>query len=241
MKFFRAIYVHKRFYVTGVLLVALFIIAAFVPALMLPARLATALFLALLLVDGIMLFGQRNGINARRVTAERYSNGDENRVELIVENNYAFRVQANIIDELPAIFQIRDFSIEISIEARSETRQKYLLRPVKRGEYHFGKINVFVRSFVGLLERRYAIPSEQMVKVYPSFFRLKNVEFLSFADIRNRLGLKKIRRMGYNKEFEQIKDFEEGDEIKSINWKSNWTGLLNCARRRSCSARCTTA
>ncbi|MEZ5147727.1 MAG: hypothetical protein R2759_11815 [Bacteroidales bacterium] len=105
MKFFRAIYVHKRFYVTGVLLVALFIIAAFVPALMLPARLATALFLALLLVDGIMLFGQRNGINARRVTAERYSNGDENRVELIVENNYAFRVQANIIDELPAIFK----------------------------------------------------------------------------------------------------------------------------------------
>ena len=221
MKFFRAIYVHKRFYVTGVLLVALFIIAAFVPALMLPARLATALFLALLLVDGIMLFGQRNGINARRVTAERYSNGDENRVELIVENNYAFRVQANIIDELPAIFQIRDFSIEISIEARSETRQKYLLRPVKRGEYHFGKINVFVRSFVGLLERRYAVPAQQMVKVYPSFFRLKNVEFLSFADIRNRLGLKKIRRMGYNKEFEQIKDFEEGDEIKSINWKAS--------------------
>ncbi|MEZ5147726.1 MAG: DUF58 domain-containing protein [Bacteroidales bacterium] len=27
--------------------------------------------------------------------------------------------------------------------------------------------------------------------------------------------------MGYNKEFEQIKDFEEGDEIKSINWKAS--------------------
>jgi uncharacterized protein (DUF58 family) len=33
-------------------------------------------------------------------------------------------------------------------------------------------------------------------------------------------GIKKIRRLGHNNEFEQIKNYVQGDDIRSVNWKA---------------------
>ncbi len=152
--------------------------------------------------------------------AERFSNGDNNPVTLYISSNYVFKVWLQIIDEVPVQFQIRNFSIRKVLMPGKKITEIYNLRPVKRGEYEFGKINVFVRSRIGLIERRYQLGEIQKVAVYPAFHQLKNMNFLSFAELQNRLGFKKIRRLGYNKEFEQIKDYVVGDEVRNINWKA---------------------
>ena len=33
-------------------------------------------------------------------------------------------------------------------------------------------------------------------------------------------GLKRIRRIGHTMEFEQIKEYVQGDDIRTINWKA---------------------
>jgi uncharacterized protein (DUF58 family) len=33
-------------------------------------------------------------------------------------------------------------------------------------------------------------------------------------------GIKKIRRLGHNNEFEQIKNYVQGDDIRTVNWKA---------------------
>ncbi len=180
--------------------------------------LMTLIFLSVL--DLFLLYRVKAGIEASRQMADRFSNGDENDVEIKLKNSYPFEVELKIIDEIPSIFQRRDIEWELSVPKGDFKKLQYSLRPVKRGEYHFGSINVFVSSPLSLVERRYRFESDKMVKVYPSYVQLRK---FGFAAIHNRLrdfGFKKQRRIGHTMEFEQIKEYVPGDDSRTINWKA---------------------
>ena len=126
-----------------------------------------------------------------------------------------------MIDEIPADFQIRDFGLTGRLSPdRPETELSYELTPARRGEYDFGKLHVFVRSFLGILSRRYSFDERQKVPVYPSFIQLKKFRLAAFADQRNKRGLKKIRKLGHNMEFDRIREYVPGDDRRALNWKA---------------------
>ena len=59
-----------------------------------------------------------------------------------------------------------------------------------------------------------------MVPVYPSFMQIRKYELLSQTTIQTEHGNKKLRKIGHSMEFEQIKDYVRGDDIRTINWKA---------------------
>ncbi len=119
------------------------------------------------------------------------------------------------------MFQKRDFKIKQTIESRGNLSCHYFLRPLQRGEYHFGKLNIFVMSNLRLVRRRISIPIEQMVPVYPSIIQMKNFELYTLSKIATIHGIKKMRRIGLSYEFEQIKNYVRGDDVRQINWKAS--------------------
>ena len=54
---------------------------------------------------------------------------------------------------------------------------------------------------------------------------MKKYELLAFARISNFEGIKKVRRLGHSYEFEKIRQYALGDDLRSINWKA--TGRRN--------------
>ena len=58
------------------------------------------------------------------------------------------------------------------------------------------------------------------MRVYPSVKEMKKYELLVFKQQRTSTGIKRIRRLGNTSEFEQIKNYVQGDEIRKINWKA---------------------
>jgi uncharacterized protein (DUF58 family) len=71
-----------------------------------------------------------------------------------------------------------------------------------------------------LVSRRFEVAAEKTVAVYPSVLQMKKFELLVFQQQKTSIGVKKIRRIGNNSEFEQIKPYVQGDEPKTINWKA---------------------
>jgi uncharacterized protein (DUF58 family) len=176
--------------------------------------------LVLFVLDYLMLFNNRTGIFARRTHAERFSNGDENAVRLDVENRYVFQVSLEIVDEIPHQFQRRDVLFKATINAGANTVIHYHLRPVKRGAYHFGTINVFVSSAIGLISRRYKFEQPKDVPVYPSYMQMRKYQLMAISNRLSEVGVKKIRRIGHSLEFEQIKEYVQGDDYRTLNWKA---------------------
>ena len=151
---------------------------------------------------------------------EKLSNGDENPITIKLKNQYSFTVFAKVIDEIPFQFQMRNFEIRRKLAASGKDQFQYQLRPTERGEYSFGNLNVYITSPLRLVSRRFKFAENQMVPTYPSYIQLRKYDLMAFSNNLLQYGLKRIRRIGHTMEFEQIKEYVQGDDIRTLNWKA---------------------
>ncbi len=207
------------YYIAGAASVV-FVMSYFQPALFRIAGLILLLLAVAIVIDALLLYGKRKGVNAERITTPRFSIGDPNKVVLILDNHYPFPVRLDVIDELPAQFQERNWLRKAKIESGTQHEIEYFLQPVSRGEYVFESINVFVHGPLQLVKRRYVFPARQEVKVYPSYIQMRRYQLLAVSNRLQEAGVKRIRRLGHSMEFEQIKEYVPGDDFRTINWKA---------------------
>lgn len=218
--FLKSLYLQQRTFYVLFGLAILFVAAYFYPNLIETLILLFYLFIVLLLIDIFLLYRNKMGVFAKRIVPEKLSNGDDNEILIEAVNHFQFGISLKIIDELPVQWQIRDFKIESVINSGEAKLFSYKVRPTERGTYHFGNLNVYATSPIGFVSRKQVFDSEMMVPNYPSFLQLKKYDFVAFTNKLKLFGLKKIRRIGHTMEFEQIKEYISGDDIRNINWKA---------------------
>ncbi len=168
----------------------------------------------------MLLYKTKNGIHSKRNLPDKFSNSDENQVAIFLENNYAIPVFLSIVDELPIQFQKRDFEYTTHLKAFENETFQYAIIPFERGLYFFGNINVYASTSLKIFARKYQFDNEKKVAVYPSYIQMKKYEFLAMSNQLTEFGLKKIRRIGHTMEFEKIKNYIAGDDVRTINWKA---------------------
>jgi uncharacterized protein (DUF58 family) len=216
----QSLFFNNRFYWAGGAVVVVFLAAFFFPSLHQPANILAFGYLAALAVDISFMFLFKGKPVAKRNIAERMSNGDKNPVSLQINNAYPFTVKMKTIDELPEQFQARKNSFTATFAAGEERKFPFLLRPVERGEYHFGNIIIYVSSLLGFVSRRFDIAASIMVPVYPSFFQMRKFDLMARDAQTQETGSKRMRKLGHSLEFEHIKEYTRGDDIRIINWKA---------------------
>ncbi|HUH45513.1 MAG TPA: DUF58 domain-containing protein, partial [Arenibacter sp.] len=217
---FKNSYLEQRFFIVLTLLILGFLCSYMFPDILGAIRLLFYIFILIFIGDFLLLFGSKGHITGNRIIPDKLSNGDENEIGISLSNSYLFYVDLKILDEIPHQFQKRDFRIYTTIGPGKEKHFKYGLRPTERGVYFFGNLNIFARSPIGLISKRYTFNREQKVPVYPSFLQLHKYNLIAFSNHLFEYGLKKVRRIGHTMEFEQIKDYVQGDDIRNINWKA---------------------
>ncbi|MBV1924950.1 MAG: DUF58 domain-containing protein, partial [Dokdonia sp.] len=220
IRFIKSLYLHPRFFYALTTVAFLFLASYWFNALYPVAWMAFWALWLLFFFDCVLLFKGQQPIAAKRLLPEKFSNSDENALTVNIRNHYPFKIDLTIIDEIPVQFQKRDFFKKIHIPAKESKSFSYDLRPVDRGEYVFGNLNVYASSRYGIVKRRFTFEKDQMVKVYPSFIQMKKYAFLALDNRLTLMGMKKMRRIGHTMEFEQIKDYVLGDDVRTINWKA---------------------
>jgi len=214
------LYINTRFFFTLIGVGILYVLAFFFPLLMWIAHIVLLICFLAAMVDFLLLFNQKNALQVQRILPEKLSNGDENFVKIDIRNNYSFPIAIKIIDEIPFQFQKRDFLIEKQIGSGANTFFQYSLEPKERGEYHFGGLNVYASSPLGLVSKRFTFQKDAVVPSYPYFIHLRKYELMAIQSEFLLGGIKKVRKLGHTMEFEQIKEYVPGDDIRTINWKA---------------------
>ncbi len=195
-------------------------LAYFFPALYRACWLFLLILAAFTGIDILLLFTARQNIKASREVPEKLSNGDDNTITIKLRNDYSFPVSLKIIDEIPFQFQVRNFEVNRKLLSSQKDQFQYFLHPTERGEYFFGNLNIYVASPLRLISRRFAFDQHQQVPAYPSFIQLRKYDLMAFSNNLFQYGVKKIRRIGHTMEFEQIKEYVQGDDIRTLNWKA---------------------
>ncbi|MBC9934586.1 DUF58 domain-containing protein [Chitinophaga qingshengii] len=218
---YQQLFFSNRLYLGLGINILLFIIAFFVPVLYNIALMTFGVLLVLVALDMILLvLRPANILEAARTASPRFSNGDDNEVVVTCHNRYPFPVFITLIDELPFQFQDRDFSLKAKVGAGETYTFRYQLRPVERGVYGFGYTNVFVQSALGIVNRRFVFNTEQSIQVYPSFQQLRHFSLYSYMNRLNDIGVHKRRVIGHSMEFDHIKPYSKGDDVRMLNWKA---------------------
>ncbi len=217
----KALFLSNRFFMAMGALIALFALGFALPPVFALALAAFILWLVLLALDAWLLFGRNFQLTGERKLPMVFSLGDPNPVYVHIENHSGIALHCTLVDELPVQFQIRDFEQRTFIKPGEAQQIRYELTPLTRGEYNFGHVNAFAASPIGLLERSVFLAEPADIPVFPSILQMKKYELRAFDRMAQFNGLKRLRRIGHSYEFEQIKNYVQGDDYRAINWKAS--------------------
>lgn len=220
MKIFSTLYISSLFYRLMAVTVIIFVIGFFVPLYFVIGQFVFATLVGLLLIDIVLLYSRGWNITAKRTIPHQCSLGEIHSVKILVTNENSAPFEVMIIDEAPIQLQLRNIVLRAKLAADESEELSYVFTPSERGIYQFGKINLFITSILRMAQRKMIINAEEEVAVYPSVLMMRQYELKVFSKVSFTEGIKKVRRLGHSNDFEQIRNYVQGDDYRKINWKA---------------------
>ena len=146
----------------------------------------------------------------------------ENPIDIVIHNHTPIAIHMRIRDEVPAEFQRRslDRILTATVHPHSAHTLTYNVKPTRRGEYHFGSLNVRWESVWGLFVRQAAFDTPTEARVYPNLLKIHEYETLARKGQQMFAGLRLLRHSGDGGEFEQLRDYLPDDDYRRIFWKA---------------------
>lgn len=158
-------------------------------------------------------------IAVRREFDKRFAISEPSDVRLVFENRSASTLRLKVKDEYPPRIELLDpREAEFQLRPHSSAEFSYGLMPPKRGRYEFGRTAVRYLSRLGLVWCQADIGEPEYVKVYPNIRRAREIE-LKALGARSFIAVqRKAVRRGEGREFESLRDYVRGDELRHISW-----------------------
>ncbi len=206
--------------ILAILLTVGSVVSAFLPAVAGIWFFAVAIVLVVVAVDAAL------GAVIRAPQIEREAPGSMSLVtwidiRLTIRNDAnRGRLKLQVFDHHPQSFTARDLPLQVTIASGQFVDVSYRARPTQRGPMTFPGCDLRIASPLGLWWRRRFVPEQTQVRVYPNY---STISKLLAYEIDNRLqlsGVRLSRRRGEGIEFHQLRDYREGDSLRSVDWKA---------------------
>ena len=149
----------------------------------------------------------------------RFAIGDKTEVILKIVNESTQDFRLKLKDEFPPqmeLFGLREG--ELKIESNASAHLIYELKPPGRGRFEFGMVAVRYLSRLGLIWCQTQLSEKQQVKVYPNIRRAREVELAALGAQSIVASQRRSIRRGEGREFESMRDYVRGDELRNISW-----------------------
>lgn len=142
-------------------------------------------------------------------------------VSIEVFNQSRGTIHCKIEDDLPPAFRMREQQLKLSIPRSRQANARYTTVALQRGDFKSG--NTYLRAQTGLhfAERWYVAELVQELRIYPNIEAAKkNTIFLSRSR-QIELEKRRLRQKGLGREFDSLRDYQDGDEFRDISWTAS--------------------
>jgi uncharacterized protein (DUF58 family) len=176
-----------------------------------------ALVLLAALLDGLRLPRP-----AQLIAGRSWSNAlaldSEIEIELTVENQGKTIVDCRLVDDLPPALLAQPATHRLTAFPRVKASLRYRMKPQERGDWESGCLYVRYRSPLGLAERWAKAPITQTVRVYPALRTGEEQEIFLARSRQIDLQLRRANQRGLGRDFESLREYREGDDLRDICW-----------------------
>ena len=158
-------------------------------------------------------------LRIKRDFSGRFAVGAETEVHINVQNTGTRPISLVVKDEFPPQMKISGLrEANLRVEAQSSLALVYGLTPPKRGRFEFGKIAVRYLSRWNLVWCEANVGEASAVKVYPNMRRAREAELKALGARSLVSSHRKTSWRGEGREFESMRDYVRGDELRHISW-----------------------
>ncbi|OLE54747.1 MAG: hypothetical protein AUG51_06470 [Acidobacteria bacterium 13_1_20CM_3_53_8] len=159
------------------------------------------------------------GVIFTREFGGRFAVGAETEVRVTIVNNRPRPLSVKVKDEYPPQMKlIGEREARMRVRAQTSATLIYELRPPKRGRFEFGQIAVRYLSRIGLVWCQTRVGEPVAVKVYPNMRRAREAELKAIGARSLVASHRKSSWRGEGREFESMRDYVRGDELRHVSW-----------------------
>ncbi|RYG23637.1 DUF58 domain-containing protein, partial [bacterium] len=158
-----------------------------------------------------------------RITRHRdpvFSVRRPNRVLLTIDNDGDVPIEARLRDEPPPHWPASEREFDVRLRPGGRAERDYHVTPPERGTDAFRATFVRVRCPLGLVERQERLDTQEEVRVYPDVLALKEFGLLRQTGRLREMGIRRSRQRGEGTEFESLRHYTEGDDVRNVDWKA---------------------
>jgi uncharacterized protein (DUF58 family) len=172
------------------------------------------------IVDGARLPVPR-AIDLEREWLGAPSLGRQVELELAITQHGNSLIHCTLLDDLPAPFLDEPVSYALHAYPQARAAVRYRFTPAQRGDHATGKAYLRYRSNIGLAERWAMADLIQTVRIYPTLRSPEENRLYLARHRRIELQMRMRRQRGMGRDFESLRDYLEGDEIRDICWTAS--------------------
>lgn len=141
-------------------------------------------------------------------------------VSLVVNNYSHLTRQLEVRDDLPPEFVATPAEFTVRLLGHSRVVLTYDFRSQRRGAFTLSSVHLRLRSRLGLWNRFLSYPCETVIHVYPDMKQLAEYAVLARTNRLSLMGVRRVRKIGQDNEFERLRDYTPDDNYKHIEWRS---------------------
>jgi uncharacterized protein (DUF58 family) len=151
----------------------------------------------------------------------RFAIGAETEVRVNIQNAGAHAVSLVVKDEFPPQMKLSGLrEAKVRVDGQTTAALVYGLTPPKRGRFEFGQIAVRFLSRLNLVWCETRAGAVASVKVYPNMRRAREAELKALGARSLVASHRKTSWRGEGREFESLRDYVRGDELRHISWSA---------------------
>lgn len=156
---------------------------------------------------------------ARRSVMKVLSHDQWHDLELALDVRAPKALRLTVWDMVPKNFDVKGMPEVLEAGSKQRLLLEFRVRPLQRGSYSLGPVYVLAQSRGGFWARRMVLNCTSVVNVYPNLRKLAAFKLLARANREGLIGVRKVKRLGGDQEFDRMRDYIKGDEYRDIDWK----------------------
>lgn len=184
----------------------------------------TALLLNLVLVAvacvDLLISPSPGDVAIHREISEVLSVGAANPAQLTIRNRARVALTLTLHDDPGPLCEVDRLPQTVTIEPGKEQTVHYAVKPHRRGASAMPAVHLRFPTRLGLWQRQQIRTVKTPIRIYPDIRAVYRFELMARQNRLSEIGVRMVRMPGQGREFERLREFRYGDEIRQIDWKA---------------------
>ena len=189
--------------------------------------------LPLIAADALALFFLTDHLSVKREVPRTLAQGESAVVKIEISRSENRRANRLFLPSRILLWDLHPASMDTNVfpalinkqllsgqENRTPVHFEYRIMPGERGRWFFRGAELLLSSPCRLWRLKVFHACESSGRSYPDFKKIKAAAGTDLRGLLERTGVKHIRMRGQGLEFRSLRDYQDGDSIRAVDWRA---------------------